>query len=202
MTKLHPIQEKLLDLLANQSLDGMSLREIGTEIGVEHPQKVSHHLEQLEKKGYLRRDPSSGQISFLKKPIEDIVYFPLYGMAQCGPKGLLAEENQIDQVPLPTKIFGISNPDSLFLVRARGNSMEPKIKDGDLVLAKKQDHESVGSICIVVHNQMPKLKEVMKVDRKTVVLKSENEDYEAEILKEDEDEIQIVGVVKNVISNF
>ena len=48
---MHQIQQQLLQLAAKKNLGSMSLREIGALINVPAPQKVKHHLEQLEKKG-------------------------------------------------------------------------------------------------------------------------------------------------------
>ena len=53
---MHNIQEKLLGLINNKNISGMSLREIGSEIGISSAQQIRHHLYQLEKKGFIRID--------------------------------------------------------------------------------------------------------------------------------------------------
>ena len=46
---MHNIQEKILKLIDTRNLDGFTLREIGEKIGEKFPQKIKHHLDQLEK---------------------------------------------------------------------------------------------------------------------------------------------------------
>jgi biotin operon repressor len=52
---MHTIQQKLLTLSKNTNLAQTSLREMAALIGMpaESPQKIKHHLEQLEKKGFI-----------------------------------------------------------------------------------------------------------------------------------------------------
>lgn len=192
---LHPKQKAILEIL-KRGEEGLSLRDIAEEIEVSSPNTVLYHMNQLEKKGYLRRDPvNPANYIILKDPIRDITYVNLYGMAQCGPNGLLAEENVIDRVPLSTKTFGVS--DQVFLVKARGDSMEPLIFENDLVLGITQPDIENGEIAIVVHNNEPKIKKIIKVGRK-YVLESLNSKYSPEII-ELEDAFHVIGKVKNII---
>lgn len=174
----------------------MSLRDIAEKIGVNSPNTVLHHIKQLEQKGYLRRNPANtADYIVLKDPIKDITYINLYGMAECGPNGLLAEDNVIDRVPFSTKTFGVS--DQVFLVKARGRSMEPYILENDLVLSVKQPAVESGDIGVVVHNNEPKIKKVIKSDTEWI-LYSLNPKYEMETIKKDDD-FAIIGKVKNII---
>lgn len=194
--KLHPKQRSILNLLKKNN-EGLSLRDMADEIGLSSPNTVLHHIRQLEDKGYLRRNPVDPQdFTILKDPIEDIIYVNLYGMAQCGPHGLLAEHNVIDRIPLSTKTFGVS--DQVFLVKARGDSMEPYIYDKDLVLAVKHDGIILsGSIYVVVHNEEGKIKRVVQ-DGNKIFLESLNPNYPREVIKK-QDDFLISGNVKNII---
>lgn len=51
----HPIQAAILQLAANGTLDGLSLRAIGDRIGLKGaaPQQVKHHLTQMVRYGFL-----------------------------------------------------------------------------------------------------------------------------------------------------
>ena len=62
---MHPIQQKLLELARSKNLAQITLREMAAEIGLpdESPQKVKHHLQQLQKKGLLIIDRSAGTMS-------------------------------------------------------------------------------------------------------------------------------------------
>jgi len=55
LVRLHPIQEKIFNLIENEELDTdkITLRKIGEHIGTKSPQKVKHHLNQLVRYGYL-----------------------------------------------------------------------------------------------------------------------------------------------------
>ncbi|HCY21138.1 TPA: hypothetical protein DIC40_04780 [Patescibacteria group bacterium] len=97
-------------------------------------------------------------------------------------------------------MLGIKDPSRCFFVRAKGNSMEPKIQDGDLVLVQQQDNYDQNEYVFVVHNDLPKLKKVVKQEDKRY-LESVNRFFDKmEISKFDE--TKIVGVIKKVIKNF
>jgi hypothetical protein len=65
MSHMHPIQEKLLALSKKQNLAKLSLREMAAGIGLpkESPQKIKHHLLQLQKRGFVSIDRSKGMMS-------------------------------------------------------------------------------------------------------------------------------------------
>lgn len=204
--QLHTTQQKILDFISKNggTIEDMPLRDLGESIGVgRQPQVIAHHIDQLEKKGFLRRDPShKGKLTVLSKPITDVAYINLYGMAQCGPEGFFGEDCVLDRVPLPTKTFGISDPSRYFLVSARGESMEPMIKDGDLVLAAQQDVVDSGSIAIVLHEGMPKIKKVVisaASGSRFYSLVSLNPKFVDENISDESVDLRILGLVKAVI---
>lgn len=201
---LHKFQQSLLDLLHNHEGDlrDMSLREIGSKIGAAgKAQVVAHHLEQLEKKGLIRRIgmPDERLFRVLEEPAKSVVYIGLYRTtAQCGPDGCLGDDMVIDRVPLSSKTFGISNPDEYFLIKAKGASMEPRIFEGDLVLAHKQSDVDNGEMAVLVHDGMPKIKKVLKVSNK-YILTSLNSDYGPEEIVDRDSDFRICGRVRGVI---
>ena len=203
--KLHDVQARLITFLNKKGgdIDNFSLREIGEQIGVgKKPQIVAHHLHQLEKKGFIRRDQSNlKKYNVLKIPTSDVVYINLYKSAECGPEGLLGEDTIVDKIPLSSRTFGISNPDDYFLIKARGKSMEPMIRDGDLILAKVQQNVENGSVAVVVHDSMPKIKKIIKDNngKGFYSLVSLNPDYSKEDVFETDENLRIVGLVKGII---
>jgi repressor LexA len=200
--KLHPIQERLLILMRKKKgdIEDLSLRKIGEMVDVfNKPQIIAHHLQKLEEKGYIRKDsPASKKYIVLNKPISDVVWINRYGFAQCGPEGLLGDDEILEKIPLSSKTFNIEKPDNYFLVEARGKSMEPLIKDGDLILAKKQIHINNGQLAVVVHDETPKIKKVI-TDSKTYCLVSLNPEYSEENIIENENDLRVVGLVKSII---
>ena len=53
---MHTIQEKLLKVIDEKNVGGLTLRQIGDLIDEKFPQKVKHHLSQLERKGFIMVD--------------------------------------------------------------------------------------------------------------------------------------------------
>lgn len=199
MKKLHTSQKKLLKLLKNNIEEPLTIRELQVELGISSPSVVYHHIQQLEKKGYLRRNPNNAhdyQI-LAENPDKKIAFLNLYGMAQCGPNGTILDGNPIDRIPLSTKILGFSSEDA-FLVRAKGNSMEPKIKNGDLVIVKKTNTPEDGNIVVCVNNEEVLIKKIQRIDKDNIVLTSINPVYKA--ILADKNNFKIEGIVKSVLS--
>lgn len=196
---LYPRQREILDLMKSGDSGHMSLRDMAEKIGVNSPNTVLHHIHQLEKKGYLRRNPKDPQdYTVLKAPIEDIMYVSVYGMSECGRGGLFAEGNIMEKIPLSTKSFGVS--DKVFMVRAKGDSMEPAVFENDLVLCERTDRAASGTIAVVVCRREPRIRKVVKAG-KYVILESFNPKHPPEVVEKPED-FKIVGKVKNVIHFF
>lgn len=193
--KLHPRQEEILAVL-EKGVEGLSLRDIAAEIGVRSPNTVLHHLRRLEKQGYLRRHPSdSGRWLTLADPARDLVHVNLYGAAQCGPGGFFGDDNVEERVPLSTRLFGVD--ENVFLVRARGDSMEPYVCERDLVLARRQHQVESGDMAVVVHEGRPKVKKVIRAGER-VVLASLNPRY-APVDVSPDDDFRIAGRVRGII---
>jgi len=78
--------------------------------------------------------------------------------------------------------------------------MEPKIQDGDLVLIRQQSSYERNDYVFVIHNQLPKLKKILKKDDK-IYLESVNRFFDK--LEVDKyDEAKIIGVVKKIIKSM
>ncbi|MBI1998812.1 MAG: hypothetical protein HYS73_00575 [Parcubacteria group bacterium] len=209
MKKLHITQEKITQFLKSKKgiVEGVSLREIGECIGIgRQAQVVEYHLSQLEKQGFVRRNYSENgmKIVLLKTQTVPVAHIRLYSAtAECGHDGLLAEDGIVGDVPLSTITFGIRDPDSFFLVKARGKSMEPHIKEGDLVLAHEQPTVDSGSIAVIAHDGMLKIKKILYGNpnkKATYSLISFNHEEPRQEVTEDT-ELRIVGLVKGIIRN-
>ena len=61
MKKLHKTQQAVLDLLKENIEEPLTVRELQELVGASSPSVVHHHIGQLEKKGYLRRNPNNPQ---------------------------------------------------------------------------------------------------------------------------------------------
>jgi len=196
---LYPKQKEILNLMKDKSGIYLSLRDMAEKIGVNSPNTVLHHIHQLEKKGYLRRNPKNPQdYTVLKSPIEDLMYVNVYEMGRCGVSGLFDEDNVLERIPLSTKAFGVSN--EVFFVKARDDKMEPRIFENDLVLAVRKEEVYSGQIAVIMSGKEPKIKKVVKAG-KYVILESLNAKYPPEVIEKGAD-FHILGQVKNVIHFF
>lgn len=196
--RLHPTQEKLIDVLKETESDSWGLRELAQKIGVKSPNTVSHHMRQLEKKGYIFRDEVTRRINILKNPVKDIVFLSVYGLAECGLGGYFNDDNILDRIPLPSKTFKVTQ--SSFLVEAVGDSMSPVIESGDLVLADKTNLASDGDLVVVIHNGTAKIKKFFK-ETSSVILQSINPAYPP-LTAYIDDDFEIAGVVTGIVRKF
>ncbi len=199
---LHPIQQKLLKLLKQNEFEPLTIRELQEELGVSSTSVVQHHIFQLEKKGYLRRNPSNPRDYqvLADSPDKQVTFLNLYGLAQCGPNGSILDGDPLDRIPIATKILGFPSHEG-FLVKARGKSMLPKINDGDLIIAKKATDAADNSIVVCVNKGKALIKKVQKMvfanGEKAYYLVSLNQDFASFQASED---FRIEGVVRGVLS--
>ncbi len=134
-----------------------SVREIGEAVGLTSTSSVSHQLQALQRKGYLRRDPNRPRAVGVLAATDDnpmgidvdqpsaakAAYVPLVGrIAAGGP--VLAEQAIEDVFPLPREIVGEGE---LFLLSVTGDSMvDAAITDGDWVVVRQQPTADNGEI--------------------------------------------------------
>lgn len=194
---LHASQKDILKLLEENIMDPLTIREIQEILMISSPSVVHHHIQQLEKKGYLRRNPSNPQDYQIlsDNPDNQFAYINLYGLAQCGPNGSILDGAPIDRIPISTKILGFRASEAFF-VRAKGDSMINKIHDGDLVIARRQNIAADGDIVVCTNNGEALIKKVQK-QKKGAILVSLNERFSPFIA---EDDFRIEGIVRGVYS--
>jgi repressor LexA len=154
---VHPVQRKLLELARSTNLSQLTLREIAAKIGLpgDSPQKVKHHLQQLQKKGLLLIDRSAGTTSRpaakptfskgLTNASSSLFAIPIVGTANCGPATLFAEQNFEGILRVSSRLIDRSRPTGLYAVKADGSSMNRAqvggrtIEDGDYVVIDAND---------------------------------------------------------------
>lgn len=132
-----------------------SVREICQAVGLKSTSTVHGHLEKLEKKGYIRRDPSLPRaIEILGRndgptpPVhKEMVNVPVVGRVTAG-QPILAVENTEDTFPLPVDFIGKNES---FILSIRGDSMiEAGILDGDYVIVEKRNTAMNGDIVVAL----------------------------------------------------
>ena len=152
-------QQEIWDFLVDY-VDGHgyppTVREIGERVGLASPSTVHAHLANLERAGYLRRDPTKPralELTGLRRHDARAEHesgargLPLVGEIAAGAP-LLAEQNVEDYVDVPERLVGGAAD---FLLRVRGDSMiEAGILDGDLVVVRKSDTAVNGDIVVAL----------------------------------------------------
>ncbi|MER7165930.1 transcriptional repressor LexA [Micromonospora sp. NPDC000207] len=132
-----------------------SVREIGEAVGLVSPSSVAYQLKELEKKGFLRRDPNRPRAVDVRTPGDAVddelsraqrpapAYVPMLGrIAAGGP--ILAEQSVEDVFPLPRELVGEGE---VFMLQVKGDSMlDAAICDGDWVVVRQQPTADSGEI--------------------------------------------------------
>ena len=133
-----------------------TVREIGEEVGLASPSTVHAHLANLERAGYIRRDPTKPRALEVvgrergSAAAEDsrTRVLPLVGQIAAGGP-LLAEQNVEDHLAVPEPLVAGSGED--FLLRVKGDSMiEAGILDGDYVVVHRQQTARNGEIVVAL----------------------------------------------------
>lgn len=160
--KLSERQRRILEVIRDAVvLRGYppSIREIGDAAGLQSTSSVAYQLKELEKKGYLRRDPNKPRAvdvrtlpeSSTPKPgrkqntkpsnspdpseTSPTSFIPIVGSIAAGSP-ILAEENVDAYYPLPQEIVGDGE---LYMLEVVGESMrDAGILNGDWVVVRSQ----------------------------------------------------------------
>ncbi len=168
-----------------------TLREIARHLKI-YLRGVQYHLERLERGGYLTRAPKRSRAIELRQE-QRAALTPLLGRVTAG-RPVLAEEHIETSYPLPREWTGGGET---FLLKVQGDSMrDAHIVDGDLVLVKVQREALPGEIVVAMVDDEVTVKR-FQTDRKTVVLRPENEDF-APIRVGREQRFRILGKVIGV----
>lgn len=203
MKALHPLQTKLLKVLGGSIPEGgYSLGALRDAIGASSKSQVVHHVAQLEQKGLLKTDPSNpdGYIVFgHDEPEAPYFFMPLLALAACG-KGIDNEQNVIEKLPVRSALIPGKVEES-FLVKADGDSMEPRIHHGDILMVEQYKDgmpEPNKKIIVCEVNHETKIKRFVKSGG-TVVLESLNKKYDAEAIEPKKKDFRVIGVVRGIL---
>ncbi|NMB08153.1 MAG: transcriptional repressor LexA [Tissierellia bacterium] len=155
-----------------------AVREICKGVNLKSTSTVHRHLEKLEDKGYIRKDPTKpraieildyGDNSlFAPKKTVDI---PIIGKVTAG-QPILAIEHIEDTFPIPIEL---AQRGSLFMLRVQGDSMvEAGIYNDDYVLVKQQNNAINGDIVVALIEDEATIKRFFK-EESCIRLQPENQ---------------------------
>lgn len=145
---MHPIQEKILQLIDKSNIGKMTLRAIGEAIGEPNsPQKIKHHLDQLAKNGLIKVDKIKNIIERVKRGLVEggkMIAVPILGSANCGEALCFGEENFQGNLYVSASL--LKRVKNIFAIKAVGQSMnrakvngKDSITDGDYVIVDSAD---------------------------------------------------------------
>lgn len=112
------------------------------------------------------------------QPMPEMDWVPLVGRIACGTP-ITAEENVEQMVCVPSRWH------STFTLTCKGDSMEPRIHDGDLVAIRSQPEVEQGEIAAVRIGEEATLKHVY-LHENFIELRPENPAFESIILTKEE----------------
>lgn len=177
-----------------------AVREIGEAVGLLSSSTVHGHLQTLEEKGYIRRDPTKPRAIEILDSSSDIleaskvVHIPIVGRVTAG-QPILAEENIESTFPLPADLV---RQDNVFMLKVQGESMiGAGILDGDFIIVRQQNEARNGEIVVALIGDEATVKRFFK-ERTLIRLQPENSTMEP-IYSQD---VSILGKVIGVFRSL
>jgi len=153
---LNPRQRQIIDFLREHARTHAyppTVREIGLAVGLSSSSTVQNHLNSLEGKGYIRRDPTKsrtvevvGHEPASTRATARVLTLPLVGRVAAGTP-VLAEQNVEDHITVGQEFGG---DESSYALTVHGDSMiDAGILDGDLVVVRpRRDPPANGTIVV------------------------------------------------------
>lgn len=157
MKELTERQSEILDYIKKYIVSNgypPTVREIGTALGLSSPATIHSHLNNLESKGFIKKDGSKNRALELlvdneyENKAEEIVEVPLLGKVTAG--------NPIEAIERPNEFFSlpaflVPKQKEVFTLDVSGESMiNAGIFDGDIVIVQKQNTAKNGDIVVAM----------------------------------------------------
>ena len=167
-----------------------AVREICEAVHLKSTSSVHSHLETLEEKGYIRRDPTKPRTieiidDCFNLTRREVVNVPLVGTVAAGVP-LLAEENIENYYPIPVEL--LPNAET-FMLNVKGNSMiNAGIFDGDQLIVERCSTAYDGEIVVALVDDSATVKRFYKEDG-YYRLQPENDEMDPIIV----DHLEILG---------
>ena len=194
-----------------------TVREICADLNIKSTSTTHKDIANLEKKGYIRKDPSKPRALMIMDPdslpsgednisnhlehnhfeSNNVVEIPIIGRVAAGTP-ILAVQNVEDTFPVPSKYVGKGTN---YMLTISGDSMiEAGILDGDLILVEQQNTARNGEIVVAMIDGLESEATVKTFYKEAghIRLQPENSSMQPIIVKD----VQILGKVKGVFRYF
>lgn len=203
--KISPKQQEILEYIKSEILSKgypPAVRDICEAVHLKSTSSVHSHLETLEKKGYIRRDPTKPRaIEILDNHFSypyirtNMTKIPIIGRVAAG-EPLLAVENIESYFPIPTEYLHNKNT---FMLVVKGNSMvKMGILDGDQILVEAQQTAENGDVVVALLEDSATVKRFFKEDGH-YRLQPENDEMKPIITEQVEILGKVVGLFRPTI---
>jgi repressor LexA len=200
--KLTKRQREIFDFIKRHTSEKgypPTVRDIGRAIGLTSSSTVHAHLANLERAGFLRRDPTKPRaMEVLVEKARRLAPagLPVVGRVAAGAP-ILAEENIEDFVDVSPLAAGDKGD---FLLEVRGESMKNAgILDGDTVVVRQQKTAEDGEIVVAIVGDDSEAT-VKRYFRESdhIRLEPENDDFEPIRTADVEIAGRVIGVFRRV----
>ena len=177
-----------------------TVREICEKVQLKSTSSVHSHLEQLEKNGYIHRDPTKPRaIEIVDDTFNlsrrELVNVPLIGTVQAGTP-ITAVENLEATLTLPVQLTGDSD---CFMLRVQGESMmNIGMYEGDMLIVRHQNTANNGDIVVARIDDEATVKRFYK-ENGHIRLQPENDNFDPIIVDDCHIEGLVIGLVRDRI---
>jgi len=175
-----------------------SVREICEAVSLASTSTVHGHLQRLEKKGMIKRDPTKPralEIAEFSTPKKEMIDIPIIGEI-INKASILAAENIEDTFLLPLDY--IRHDKELFMIRVCDESMiNAGIRSNDLAIIELSEEVRNGDIVLALINNFTTIKRFFK-EKDHVRLQTENDTMDPILI----DKCKILGRLVGIFRSF
>lgn len=200
--QITPKQQQILDYIKDEILKKgypPTVRDIGEAVNLKSTSSVFSHLSALERKGFIRKDPTKPRaIEVIDDSFQlvrhEMTSIPVVGTVAAGTP-ILAQQNIDSYFPLPVEYT--PNAQS-FILKVKGDSMiNVGIFDGDMIFVEQSNTARNGDIVVALVDDSATVKTFYK-ESGHIRLQPENDNMEPFYF----DNVTILGKVFGVLRLF
>jgi repressor LexA len=175
-----------------------SLMEIGGHFGLRSPATVHKHVENLRKKGLVRKSWNTNRSLELTPAATGIraIRLPLAGRVAAGQPIEAIEQREMIAVP-----ESMTGKGDCFVLQVRGDSMiEEHIRDGDYVVVEKRARVRNGEVVVALVDEDEATLKTFHRDGARIRLQPANGTMQAMVLASDR--VRVQGVVIGLLRRY
>lgn len=143
-----------------------SIREIGDEMNLKSTSSAFSRLQSLEKKGYIKRDPTKPRALSIvldkdeNETLTEFTKIPIIGTVAAGTP-ILAQENIEDYFSMPSEF--LHGKESVYMLKVKGDSMiNANILNGDYIIVEQKDTAENNEIVVALVEDSATVKRFFK----------------------------------------